>query len=345
IYEHMASRGHRVLAFAQLQLGGAQFPADFGFDKRSANYPTDGYTFVGLASLEDPPKHGVREAVGRCRGAGIQVMMVTGDHPLTAEAIGRKINLVLGETRSGVAARTGRAVEDVGEDEYDAVVIHGEQLAAMTDDDWERVFQKPEVIFARTSPKNKLEIVMRAQSLGHICGVTGDGVNDAPALKCADLGIAMNNSGSDVSKEAAAMVLLDDNFASIVKGIEEGRLIFANLKKSIRYTVAHSVPEVIPQILYIIVPLPTILTAIMILVIDLGFELMCALTYAWEPPESSTGLMKLQPRRPVTPRSIAQLRARRLRHPPPPVDPRTGKPAQPGRAGRALAAARAPFTR
>ncbi|KAJ2708638.1 hypothetical protein H4R19_004649, partial [Coemansia spiralis] len=345
VYEHMASRGHRVLAFAQLQLDGNAFPADYAFDKRNPNYPTDGYTFVGLASLEDPPKHGVREAIGRCRGAGIQVMMVTGDHPLTAEAIGRKINLVLGETRSGVAARTGRAIEDVGEDEYDAVVIHGEELATMTDEDWERVFRKPEVIFARTSPKNKLEIVMRAQSIGHICGVTGDGVNDAPALKCADLGIAMNNSGSDVSKEAAAMVLLDDNFASIVRGIEEGRLIFANLKKSIRYTVTHSIPEVIPQILYIIVPLPPLITAIMILVIDLGFEIMCALTYAWEPAESATGLMKLQPRKPVTPRSIAQLRARRLRHPAPPVDPRTGKPVQLGWFARMVAAVRAPFTR
>ncbi|KAJ1730034.1 hypothetical protein LPJ61_003232 [Coemansia biformis] len=345
VYEHMASRGHRVLAFAQLQLGGDEFPADFAFDKRNANYPTDGYTFVGLASLEDPPKHGVREAIGRCRGAGIQVMMVTGDHPLTAEAIGRKINLVLGETREGVAARTGRAVGEVGEDEYDAMVIHGEQIAAMTDEDWERVFRKPEVIFARTSPKNKLEIVMRAQSIGHICGVTGDGVNDAPALKCADLGIAMNNSGSDVSKEAAAMILLDDNFASIVKGIEEGRLIFANLKKSIRYTVTHTIPEVVPQILYIIVPLPPMITSIMILVIDLGFEILAALTYAWEPAETANGLMKLQPRKPVTPRSIAQLQARRLRHPPAPVDPATGKPVVLGRVARLAAKARAPFTR
>ncbi|KAJ1722050.1 hypothetical protein LPJ53_003489 [Coemansia erecta] len=312
-YEGMAGQGHRVLAFAKLQLDGAAYPTDYTFDRRSGNWPQDGFMFVGLASLEDPPKHGVREAVGRCRAAGIQVVMVTGDHPLTAEAVARRINLVLGETREGVARRTGRPVDTIGDDEYDAVVVHGEQIDGMSDADWELVFRKPEVIFARTSPRNKLDIVARAQTLGHICAVTGDGVNDAPALKKADLGVAMNASGSDVSKEAASMILLDDNFASIVRGIEEGRLIFANLKKSIRYTLTHSTPEVIPQILYIIVPLPAMITSIMILVIDLGFEVFAALTYAWEPAESPTGLMKLPPRKPVTVRSIAQKRAREAR--------------------------------
>ncbi|KAJ2521216.1 hypothetical protein GGI11_002079 [Coemansia sp. RSA 2049] len=344
-YEYMASRGHRVLAFAQLQLDGSEYPEDYVFSKKTQNYPAGGYTFVGLASLEDPPKHGVREAIGRCRSAGIQVMMVTGDHPLTAEAIGRKINLVVGETREGVAKRMGRAVEDVGEDEYDAMVIHGEQISEMADRDWELVFRKPEVIFARTSPKNKLEIVTRAQAMGHICGVTGDGVNDSPALKKADLGIAMNESGSDVSKEAASMILLDDNFASIVKGIAEGRLIFANLKKSIRYTVTHSTPEVIPQILYIIVPLPPMITPLMILCIDLGFEIMAALTYAWEPPESRNGLMKLPPRKPVTMRSVAQLRAYNARHPPPPLDPETGEPLKQRWPSRVAHTLKAPFTR
>ncbi|KAI9503504.1 hypothetical protein BX070DRAFT_239236 [Coemansia spiralis] len=336
-YEYMASRGHRVLAFAQLQLDGGEFPEGYVFNKKTENYPKSGYTFVGLSSLEDPPKHGVREAIGRCRSAGIQVMMVTGDHPLTAEAIGRKINLVLGETREAVAKRTGRPVEEIGEDEYDAMVIHGEKIAEMTDREWDLVFRKNEVIFARTSPKNKLEIVSRAQSMGHICGVTGDGVNDSPALKKADLGIAMNESGSDVSKEAASMILLDDNFASIVKGIEEGRLIFANLKKSIRYTVTHSTPEVIPQILYIIVPLPPMLTSIMILCIDLGFEIMAALTYAWEPAESGNGLMKLPPRKP--------LRAYNARHPPPPTDPETGKPIKDKWHVHIAKAIKAPFTK
>lgn len=312
-YEHMASRGHRVLGFAELLLPGTEFPEDFAFDKKAKNYPLGDFTFVGLASLQDPPKHGVREAIGRCREAGIKVMMVTGDHPLTAEAIGRKINLMLGETREMVAKRTGRRPEDVAEREFDAIVIHGERIDSLTDVEWDNIFWKDEIIFARTSPKHKLEIVRRAQSMGHIVGVTGDGVNDSPALKKADLGIAMNMSGSDVSKEAASMILLDDNFASIIRGIEEGRLIFVNLKKSIQYTISHSTPEVIPNLLYVIVPIPLPLSAILILVIDLGFELIAALSFAWDPPETKEGLMKLPPRKPVTPATSNIFRRRALR--------------------------------
>ncbi|KAH8897781.1 P-type cation exchange, alpha subunit of ATPase [Thozetella sp. PMI_491] len=312
-YEHMASRGHRVLGFAELLLPGDQYPEDFVFDKKTKNYPLGNFVFVGLASLQDPPKHGVREAIGRCRAAGVKVVMVTGDHPLTAEAIGRKINLMLGETRAMVAKRTGRRIEDVGESDYSAVVIHGEQIDSLTDAEWDQIFWKDEIIFARTSPKHKLEIVRRAQSMGHIVGVTGDGVNDSPALKKADLGIAMNKSGSDVSKEAASMILLDDNFASTVRGIEEGRLIFVNLKKSIKYTISHSTPEVIPNLLYVIAPIPLPLSAILILVIDLGFELFAALSFAWDPPETKDGLMKLPPRKPVTPKTATIFRRRALR--------------------------------
>lgn len=200
-------------------------------------------TFYGLVSLEDPPKHGVREAIGHCRAAGIKVMMVTGDHPLTAEAIGRKINLMLQDTKQSLASKRKVTEDQIPESDVNAIVIHGEQIDALSDADWLNIFSKDEIIFARTSPKHKLTIVKHAQSLGHIVGVTGDGVNDSPALKKADLGIAMNISGSDVSKEAAAMILIDDNFASCVNGIEEGRLIFQNLKKSVRYTVTHTMPQ------------------------------------------------------------------------------------------------------
>ncbi|KAI8052603.1 uncharacterized protein B0P05DRAFT_479916 [Gilbertella persicaria] len=303
-YSYMAGQGHRVLAFAQDLLNESEYPADYEFDKTKKNYPMSDMTFVGLVSLEDPPKHGVREAIGKCRTAGIKVMMVTGDHPLTAEAIGRKINLMVGDTKAMAAQRLNKPEDQVEESEYNAIVIHGDTIDGLSDDDWDTIFSKDEIIFARTSPKHKLEIVKRAQSMRHIVGVTGDGVNDAPALKKADLGIAMNISGSDVSKDAAAMILLDDNFASIIHGIEEGRLIFINLKKSIQYTITHSMPEVIPNLLYIIVPLPLPLSAILILVIDLGFELFAALTFAWDPPESQDGVMKMPPRKPVTPESI-----------------------------------------
>ncbi|CAO3655723.1 unnamed protein product [Mucor hiemalis] len=312
-YSHMAGQGHRVLAFAQDLLPETSYPADFVFDKAAKNYPMSGMTFVGLVSLEDSPKHGVREAIGKCRAAGIKVMMVTGDHPLTAEAIGRKINLMVGDTKTLAAKRLQCSEEEVPEHEYNSIVIHGDTIDALTEDDWDTIFSKDEIIFARTSPKHKLEIVKHAQAMRHIVGVTGDGVNDAPALKKADLGIAMNISGSDVSKDAAAMILLDDNFASIVHGIEEGRLIFVNLKKSIQYTITHSMPEVIPNLLYIIIPIPAPLSAILILVIDLGFELFAALTFAWDAPESEEGLMKMAPRKPVNPESIDRHRRSLIR--------------------------------
>ena len=198
---------------------------------------------MGLVSLEDPPKHGVREAIGHCREAGIKVMMVTGDHPLTAEAIGRKINLMIQDTKEQLAIKRKVEISQIPESDVSAIVIHGERIDELTEEEWANIFSKEEIVFARTSPKHKLTIVKRAQALGHIVGVTGDGVNDSPALKKADLGIAMNVSGSDVSKEAAAMILIDDNFASAVNGIEEGRLIFQNLKKSIRYTISHTMPQ------------------------------------------------------------------------------------------------------
>ncbi|KAJ3212088.1 hypothetical protein HDU82_003855 [Entophlyctis luteolus] len=298
-YEYLAGKGHRVIAFAQLLLPGSQYPKDTVFTKDPKNFPTTGLCFVGLASLEDPPKHGVREAVGHCRGAGIKIMMVTGDHPLTAEAVGRKINLMVTDTKELRAKKAGLSIDKVPERDIKAIVIHGEKIDSLTDGDWDLIFSKEEIIFARTSPKNKLQIVKRAQALGHIVGVTGDGVNDSPALKKADLGIAMNISGSDVSKEAASMILLDDNFASTVNGIREGRLIFANLKKSIQYLLSHVLPELLPFLLWAIVPLPSMINSQQLLVVDLGFELFAALSYAWEPAESEH-IMKLEPRRPVT---------------------------------------------
>ncbi|KAG0092103.1 hypothetical protein BGZ93_003295 [Podila epicladia] len=328
-YEMMASKGHRVLAFAQLLLPWDEYSNDHVFDKEKKNYPTTKLCFVALVSLEDPPKHGVREAIGRCRSSGIKVMMVTGDHPLTALAIARKINLVLSDTKEMVAKNRGCSVDEVENHEYNAIVVHGEQIDSLTDEDWDVIFAKPEVIFARTSPKHKLHIVKQAQALGHIVGVTGDGVNDSPALKKADLGIAMNVSGSDVSKEAAAMILLDDNFASTVRGIEEGRLIFTNLKKSIQYTLTHLMPEVIPQLLYVVASIPLPITAIMILAVDLGFELFIALTFAWDKPESKNGLMRLPPRKPVTPASIERRRRLAARELPRVLDAESGEVVKP----------------
>nr|KAJ3420389.1 hypothetical protein HK105_005729 [Polyrhizophydium stewartii] len=308
VYANLAQRGHRVLAFAQLVLDAREYPDSSVFSRAAGNIPKHGLVFMGLTSLEDPPKHGVQDAIGRARRAGIKVVMVTGDHPLTAEAVARRINLMLGETKEMIAQRTGRPIQDVSDYEATAIVVHGDQLPHLSDEDWDMIFNKEEIIFARTSPKDKLDIVKRAQALGHIVGVTGDGINDSPALKKADLGISMNHTASDVSRESAGMILLDDHFPSIIRGIAEGRLIFINLKKSIQYAVTHIIPEVIPYILFAVLPMPPTLTPIQVLMIDLGFELMASLSFAFEPPESASELMLAMPRRPVTPASTAALR-------------------------------------
>lgn len=162
-YELMASRGQRVLGFAEMSLPGDKYPEDYVFNKKAKNYPLGDFIFVGLASLQDPPKHGVREAIGRCREAGIKVMMVTGDHPLTAEAIGRKINMMISDTRAMVAKRKGLRIDEIGEDEYKAIVVHGDQIDSLTDAQWDNIFWKDEIIFARTSPKHKY--VLREASI------------------------------------------------------------------------------------------------------------------------------------------------------------------------------------
>ncbi|KAJ3221568.1 hypothetical protein HK099_003383 [Clydaea vesicula] len=307
-YDLLAKKGHRVLGFAQFLLPGSKFPDNFKFSPEKRNWPADGYTYLGLVSLEDPPKEGVKEAVQKMKLAGIKVVMITGDHPLTAEAISRRVGIITGHTKKSLAQEQKRFESDIKESEYGAVVLTGDRLFNLTQEEWDAILCKQEVVFARTSPKQKLEIVTRAQSMGHIVGVTGDGVNDAAALKMAHLGIAMNKTGSDVSKDAAKMILLDDNFATIVNGIFEGRLIFLNLKKSIQYTLTHIMPEVIPYLLFVLVPIPLTLTAIQILIVDLGFEIITTLSFGWEPEEIENMFSKIRPRKEVTVETVLQLR-------------------------------------
>ncbi|KAI9004751.1 hypothetical protein BC832DRAFT_558101 [Gaertneriomyces semiglobifer] len=308
----MCDKGHRVLAFAMLLL---KIPDNFRFDRAKNNYPTHGLTFVGMISLEDPPKTGVREAVGKMRSAGIKVVMITGDHPLTAEAIARRINLATSPQPVRLSTSESLSLpRPPRRNAASCLIATGAVLTRFTDSDWLHALLYDEIIFARISPTQKLEIVTRAQALGHIVGVTGDGVNDAAALRKADLGIVMNKTGSDVSKEAAGMVIMDDNFASTVKGILEGRLIFWNLKKAIKYSLTHIMAEVIPYLLYVLIPIPQCLTAIQILAVDLGFELFMTLSFAFEPPEDADLMMRMPPRRQVTEDSInALMHARKVR--------------------------------
>jgi sodium/potassium-transporting ATPase subunit alpha len=244
----------------------------------------------------DPPREEVPAAIADCFEAGVRVVMVTGDHPLTAEAISRKIGLITQKTRKDVAKERKVPIDQVKKDdpEVQAVVVKGVEIPDMTEEDWAVLINKKEIVFARTSPENKLTIVKEFTKAGNVTAMTGDGVNDSPALKQAAIGVAMGLNGSDVAKEAGDIILLDDNFASIVVGIREGRLLFANLKKSIAYTLAHLVPEVIPVLCWAFGGIPQPMGSLLCLCIDLLTELVPATSLAYEEPESL--IMKVPPR-------------------------------------------------
>merc|ERR1711962_450706 len=300
-YMELGGYGERVLGFCDYVMPLDKFPVGYPFDPEEENFPLEGLRFVGLMSMIDPPRAAVPDAVVKCRSAGIKVIMVTGDHPITAKAIAKSVGIISenNETVEDIAARKGIPVEEVPEGDAHAAVIHGSTLKDMTARDVEHILRMhSEIVFVRTSPQQKLIIVEGCQNLGSIVAVTGDGVNDSPALKKADIGVAMGIAGSDVSKQAADMILLDDNFASIVTGVEEGRLIFDNLKKSIAYTLTSNIPEISPFLLFILCDVPLPLGTVTILCIDLGTDMVPAISMAYEGPESD--IMKRQPRNPFT---------------------------------------------
>merc|ERR1711923_264518 len=202
-------------------------------------------------------------------------------------------------TVQDIAKQRGVDVSQVDKREATAAVVNGAQLRDCTDEDIDEILKHhSEIVFARTSPQQKLIIVDGCQRAGQIVAVTGDGVNDSPALKKADIGVAMGIAGSDVSKQAADMILLDDNFASIVTGVEEGRLIFDNLKKSIAYTLTSNIPEISPFLFFILLDIPLPLGTVTILCIDLGTDMVPAISMAYEEAESD--IMKRMPRNPYT---------------------------------------------
>jgi magnesium-transporting ATPase (P-type) len=259
----MAEKGLRVLAFAWREL-----PESFELVNAEAEM-----TLAGLVGLEDPPRPEVAAALQKCRDAGIRVIMVTGDHPQTGTAIAREIGLVRSAT---------------------PVVITGEQLGHLSDIQLQLALDAPEIIFARVLAEQKMRIVGALQNKREIVAVTGDGVNDAPALRKADVGIAMGRSGTDVAREAADMVLLDDNFASIVAAIEEGRAVFANIRNFLTYILTSNVPELIPYLAFVVFRIPLPLTIIQILAVDLGTDMLPALGLGAEKP--APDIMKAPPR-------------------------------------------------
>ncbi len=305
VYEDFGGNGERVLGFAMKPLlksldeelaANPQFKEKLREDLigKKTDTPVKDLIFVGLITLLDPPRPEVPKAVSDCHSAGVKVVMVTGDHPLTAAAIARKIGLITLPTRDVLAKERGIPADQVPEEDIKAVVVHGTQITNMTEDDWKVLVSKKEIVFARTSPEQKLTIVKEFTKAGNVTAMTGDGVNDSPALKQAAIGVAMGMNGSAVAKEAADIVLLDDNFASIVTGIREGRLLFANLRKSIAYTLAHLTPEVIPVLIWGFGGIPQPMGSLFTLCIDLLTELVPATSFAYEKAESL--IMQVPPR-------------------------------------------------
>jgi calcium-translocating P-type ATPase len=266
--EAFAERGMRVLALAQRTLPpGSPPPARDQAERELC--------FLGLIAMLDPPRPEVRDAVAACHSAGIRIIVITGDHPLTAAAIARQVGIG-GDAPTTVDAS---GIDHSKEAELRELLAGGKEL-----------------IFARASPEAKLQIadVLRAQ--GHVVAMTGDGVNDAPALRRADIGVAMGRSGTDVAREAATMILTDDDFATIAAAVQAGRRVYDNIRKFILYIFAHATPEVAPFMVFALgggaIPLP--LTVLQLLAFDVGTETLPALALGREPAEP--GLMERPPR-------------------------------------------------
>ncbi len=267
--DQYAREGLRVLAVAEHRLPVA------GLTAYTPETVESDLTFLGLVAMLDPPRPEVAAAVEQCYRAGIRIIMITGDYGLTAESIARRIGIIRGGQPS---------------------LVTGVELNSLDDAALARILAG-EVIFARVAPEHKMRVVSALQAMGHIVAVTGDGVNDAPALKKADIGVAMGRAGTDVAKEAADMILMDDNFASIVSAIEEGRSVYANIRKFITYIFTSNTPEAVPFILYAFSGgrIPLALTIMQVLAIDLGTDMVPALALGVESPEP--GLMDVPPRR------------------------------------------------
>ncbi|CAK5081638.1 unnamed protein product [Meloidogyne enterolobii] len=280
-YTEFANGGHRVIGFAQTTF---RAPVDVEFSLDIGNVPLNGLIFLGVCAIMDPPREKTKEAINSCKTAGIKVFMVTGDHQLTACAIARQIGLI-DENGGKIEINNGGGKPWEFDPKNDWAVVQGQQISRLTAEQWDQlILKKNSVVFARTTPEQKLFIVEQCQKRKQIIAMTGDGVNDAPALKKAEIGIAMG-SGSEVAKQAADIVLIDDNFSSIVQAVKEGRAMYENIKKLLAYTMPHSFPEVWPIIINFCFGMPVGITALQILSIDLGTEIFPGISLANEKPE------------------------------------------------------------
>ncbi len=288
----LAARGFRVLAVALR-------PGDGSLDAEPAEELEADQLFLGLIGLYDPPRPEVPDAIRRCREAGIKVTMVTGDYGLTAQAIAHQIGLLDAPPTSPSHGNHHPAADPVR-------VIEGASLSRVSDVQLRQLIKyRQRLVFARMAPEQKLRLVQAYRALGEVVAVTGDGVNDAPALRAADVGVAMGCSGTDVAREAADVVLLDDNFATIVEAVRYGRSVVTNIGKFITYILVANVSEAVPFLAMVALRIPAALTVLQILAVDLGTDILPALGLGAEPPEA--GVMRLAPRprdRPLLNRAV-----------------------------------------
>ncbi len=270
VVQRMASSGQRVIALA------TRFIEVIPEEEDAQERLEQKLLLKGFIGSEDPIRDEVPHAVAQCHSAGIDVVMITGDHPATAEAIARQAGIIPADAPAG------------------ANIINGDELARIGKRALVERLRNGVHVFARTTPEQKWKVVSAFHELNKVVAMTGDGVNDAPALKAADVGIAMGKSGTDVAREAAQVILLDDNFASIVNGIEEGRTIFNNIRKFTNYVLVSNGPEILPYIIYMLFPVPLAMTVIQILAIDLGTDIIPSMGLGQEKPDPD--IMRQPPR-------------------------------------------------
>lgn len=258
--EQMAKEGYRIIAFGEKTEENIPLSLD-------RNTIETAFIFLGIAGILDPPRHGVSKAVVQARKAGIKLIMITGDNELTAESIARKAEII---------------------QSTDPVILSGSKVSSLNDKELTAILDNPEIICARMNPEQKLRIVSLLKQKKEIVAVTGDGVNDVPALHAADVGVAMGLAGTQAAIEASQMVLLDDNFATIVKGIEGGRSIMDNLKKFMKYVFTHNWAQLVGFLVFMLWDIPIPISVIIILSIDLIMEIPPSFALILEPPESET---------------------------------------------------------
>jgi magnesium-transporting ATPase (P-type) len=275
MYNQMSKDALRVLAFAYRDLGGFS-------ENKYLLEAEKGLVWVGMMAMIDPPRANVGNAIAECRNLGISVVMITGDYEITAKAIAENVGLISEQ-------KSVNSNQELGNN----LVINGKQLDEISDKELYQKIKKGVCVFARIAPEQKLRIATVLKKNGEVVAMTGDGVNDAPALKKADIGVAMGIIGTDVSKEAASMILMDDNFASIVKGVRVGRTVFQNLKKFVHYVFTSNASELFTVIIGVLLQIPSPISAVQILAVDLGTDIFPSFALGLEPEEpgtSKTGL-------------------------------------------------------